>query len=312
MKKVLIIDDVHAALTDGLMDYGYHVDYLPEITRKEVEAIIEQYAGLIVRSKLGVDEDLLSKARRLKFIARAGAGLDQLDMEAIGRRGIEVVNAPEGNRDALGEHLMGMLLSLLHNIDKANTQVRSKIWDREGSRGKELGSMTVGLIGYGMMGSSFADKLRSFGCEILAYDKYKSGFSNARVKEVELNDLYQRTDILSLHVPLTDETEQWIDGAFVDRFSKPIYLLNSARGKVVVLKDLIKKMGEGKVLGACLDVLENEKMGTYTAAEERTFEELCKLENVLLTPHVAGWTFESYERISTVLLGKIKNLQSLR
>ncbi|MEQ9300589.1 MAG: NAD(P)-dependent oxidoreductase [Cyclobacteriaceae bacterium] len=306
--KVLIIDDVHTSLCDGLVDLGYQVDYLPTIKATEVLDIISGYKGLILRSKLAVDEKFLLRADSLAFIGRGGAGLDQLDMEAISGRNITVVNAPEGNRDALGEHMTGMLLSLLHNIPKANNEIRAQKWDREGNRGIELGSLTVGLIGYGMMGSAFASKLAGFGCQVLAYDKYKSDFGSGHVQEVGLEHLFEQADVLSLHVPLTDETNGWIDGAFIDKFRKPIYLLNSARGKVAVLSDLADRLEKGKVIGACLDVLENEKFAKFTAEERHTFERLSQLDNVIFTPHVAGWTVESYKRISTVLLDKIRQM----
>lgn len=306
--KVLIIDDVHTSLCDGLVHLGHQVDYLPTIMATEVPGIISEYVGLILRSKLAVDEKLLSRASQLKFIGRAGAGLDQLDMEAISARGITVVNAPEGNRDALGEHMTGMLLALLHSIPKANNEVRRKKWDREENRGVELGSLCVGLIGYGMMGNAFASKLVGFGCEVLAYDKYKSGFGTGAVEEISLEGLFERADVLSLHVPLTDETKGWIDGSFIDKFRKPIYLLNSARGKVVLLPDLADRLESGKVQGACLDVLENEKLANFGHEENHTFERLSKFNNVIFTPHVAGWTVESYRRISTVLLDKINKL----
>lgn len=306
--KVLIIDDVHTSLCDGLIDLGYQVDYSPMIKTTEVPDIIADYVGLVLRSKLAVDEELLSKAQQLKFIGRGGAGLDQLDMQAISARNIDVVNAPEGNRDALGEHMTGMLLALLHNIPKANTEVRMKKWDREGNRGIELGSLTVGLIGYGMMGSAFAAKLSGFGCRVMAYDKYKTGFSSDGVAEVSLEQLFEHADVLSLHVPLTEETNRWIDGDFLDKFQKPIYLLNSARGKVVVLSDLADRLENGRIRGACLDVLENEKFANYSVEDIMTFDRLSALNQVIFTPHVAGWTVESYNRISTVLLKKISQL----
>lgn len=306
--KVLVIDDVHTSLCDGLIDLGYQVDYRPMIKATEVPDIIADYVGLVLRSKLAVDEELLSKAQQLKFIGRGGAGLDQLDMEAISARNIDVVNAPEGNRDALGEHMTGMLLALLHNIPKANTEVRTKKWDREGNRGIELGSLTVGLIGHGMMGSAFAAKLSGFGCRVMAYDKYKAGFGSDGVAEVSLEQLFEHADVLSLHVPLTEETNRWIDGDFLDKFQKPIYLLNSARGKVVVLSDLADRLENGRIRGACLDVLENEKFANYSVEGIMTFDRLSALNQVIFTPHVAGWTVESYKRISTVLLKKISQL----
>lgn len=307
-KRILIIDDLHESIIPMLEEAGFLVDNKPDLKADQVESIIHLYTGLILRSKLAVDRSLLSKAEHLKFIGRAGAGLDQLDMDAINECGIKVVNAPEGNRDALGEHMTGMLLSLLHNINIGNSQVKNGQWLREKNRGNELSAKTVGIIGYGHMGSAFAQKLSSFGCTILAYDKYKSVFGDGTVKEADMTELFANCDVLSLHIPYLPENHHLVDGAFLNQFAKPIYLLNSSRGKIVDQDAMIAALESGKIVGAALDVLANEKLDTYTSGERAQLDKLAGMPNVLLTPHVAGWSFESYEKISRVLGSKILNL----
>lgn len=307
-KRILIIDDLHESIIQMLEEVGYLVDDEPDLKANQVENIIHEYTGLVLRSKLTVDEKLLSKAKHLKFIARAGAGLDQLDMDVIDKRGIKVFNAPEGNRDALGEHMTGMLLSLLHKITIGNSQVKNGQWLREENRGNELSTKTVGIIGYGHMGSAFAQKLSSFGCTILAYDKYKSGFGDDTVKEADMTELFDRCDVLSLHIPYLPENHHLVDGAFLHQFAKPIYLLNSSRGKIVDQKAMIAALESGRIVGAALDVLANEKLDTYTPGERAQLDKLAGMPHVLLTPHVAGWSFESYEKISRILGSKILSL----
>ncbi len=307
-KRILIIDDLHESIIPMLEEAGFLVDNKPDLKADQVESIIHSYTGLILRSKLSVNKSLLSKAEHLKFIGRAGAGLDQLDMDAINERGIKVVNAPEGNRDALGEHMTGMLLSLLHNINIGNSQVKNGQWLREANRGNELSTKTVGIIGYGHMGSAFAQKLSSFGCTILAYDKYKSGFGDDTVKEADINELFDRCDVLSLHIPYLPENHQLVDAEFLSQFTKRIYLLNSSRGKIVDQEAMIAALESGRIVGAALDVLANEKLDTYTSDERAQLDKLAGMPNVLLTPHVAGWSFESYEKISRVLGSKILSL----
>lgn len=305
MKKILIVDDVHPILMDELRSMGYEVDYRPTITAKEVYDMVSQYEGIVVRSKVTIDVDFLAKCSKLEFIARAGAGIDQLDEEAILSRGIKIINAPEGNRNALAEHMVGMLLSLFHKLHKANMQVRSGIWDREGNRGVELRGKIVAIIGYGHMGSTFAQKLSSFGCKIMAYDISKKGFGNAIIHEATMSEIFDEADILSMHVPLTLHTKGMVSMDYIGRFRKPFYFLNSARGQIMNTQHVVEALKTGKILGACLDVLENEKFSTYTTQEKALFEELADFPQVILSPHVAGWTVESYEEISRVLVQKI-------
>jgi len=299
-KRILIIDDIHEYIIQSLGGIGYELDYKPGIPREVIKGLKEQYVGLIVRSKTRIDEDLLAAQKELKFVARAGAGLDRLDMDYLSSRQIQVINAGEGNRDALGEHVLGMLLNLSNNLRKSDIQVRQFIWDREGNRGFELGGKTVGLLGYGHMGSAVAEKISGFGCRVIAYDKYKTNFSDLYVEEVSMEDLYEQADIFSLHVPLTPETRDMIDQKYFDQFKKDIIFINAARGEIVVTKDMLSGLKSGKITYAGLDVLENEKLKNLTDTQEELYQELFEMENVLFSPHIGGWSFESYKNISKV------------
>lgn len=304
-KKCLIIDDMHESIVSLLAEIGFEATYAPGITREEILAQIGDYEGVLVRSKTTIDKEFVDHAKKLKFIGRAGAGLDKIDVEYVESKGIEILNAPEGNRDALAEHAVGMLLNLLNKINAADQEVRNWIWDREGNRGVELSDKTVGIIGYGYMGQAFVQRLRAFDCRILVYDKFKKGFGTKTVEEASLDKLFQKADILSLHVPLTPETKGWINKDFIQNFRKEIYILNTARGEILPLTDLLELLDSGKVLGAALDVLEKEKFDQLSEDERARFESLFKRKNVLLSPHVAGWTFASYKRINEVLVSKI-------
>lgn len=305
MKKCLIIDDLHGCIIPLLEQAGYAVDYRPGLSRPEVLSCVADYEGLIVRSKLAVDQELIDAAPNLRFVGRAGAGLDQLDIAALTARGIAILNAPEGNRDALAEHLVGMLLCLLNHIHRADRQVRAGEWDREGNRGVELMGKTVGLVGYGYMGQAFARRLSSFGVTVLAYDKYRQHYTDRYASAASMEELYDRVDVLSFHVPLTEETQYLVDKSYLDRFRKNIYLLNSARGKIMTLETVSQAIARGKVLGAALDVLESEPLQRLNSEQQRHFDALSKSGRTLFTPHVGGWTHESYEKISQVLAQKI-------
>lgn len=307
-KKVLIIDEMHKNISPLLTKAGFDPSYKPAITREEIIEDQVQYIGLVVRSKTAIDQQLLARQKELKFIARAGAGIDQLDVAYLDSRGIQVVNAPEGNRDALGEHVLGMLLSLSNNLRHADIEVRNKVWDREGNRGFEIAGKTVALLGYGHMGTAVAEKLSGFGCRVIAFDKYKSHYGDLYAEESTMDDIYEQADIFSLHVPLTDETRMMVDYTFLQRFRKPIVLINSARGEIIPIRDLLKALKDGTVRMAALDVLENEKLHFLTDAQAKDFNQLIKDDRVLLSPHVAGWSFESYQRINEVLVEKIKHL----
>ncbi|MGB3464150.1 MAG: NAD(P)-dependent oxidoreductase, partial [Cyclobacteriaceae bacterium] len=259
----------------------------------------------IVRSKIFIDEPFLALAHNLEFIGRAGAGIDNIDEAVVKSNKIRIFNAPEGNRDAVGEHAIGMLLMLFNNLYRAHTEVAGGQWRREANRGIELSEKTVGILGYGNTGRSLAQKLQGFGCRIVAYDKYKSAFAEPFVKKVSLEEFYENVDVLSIHIPLTAETLGYIDRRFFEAFERDIFVINTSRGKVLKLTDLLQAIDSGKVIGACLDVLENEKPAEFSKEEKEVFDKLQNSDKVLFSPHVAGWTFESYRKISEVLAEKI-------
>ena len=303
--KCLIIDEMYPDIGQLLQSKGISYEYQPDISRDEIISVIHQYDGLIVRSKTRVDKEILDPAKNLKFIARAGAGIDNIDQAICVQKNIQIFNAPEANRDAVGEHGVGMLLALFNKLNTADLEVRKGLWLREQNRGTEIQGKTVGIIGYGNMGSAFAKRLRGFDCRVIAYDKFKKNYGDDIAEEVGLETLFAETDILSLHVPLTDETNRMVDKQFLASFKKPIILINMARGKVVVLRDLIAELEGGSIKGAALDVLENEKINELTKEQQSDFDHLIKMPNVLLTPHVAGWSFESYQKINKILVDKI-------
>ena len=304
---ILIADEMHPSLFAMLDAAGFTYDYKPAITRTELLASLAPYTGLIIRSKTKVDEELLGQASSLCFIGRAGAGLDLIDLDTANRRGIAVFHAGEGNRDAVAEHTVGMLLALLANILKADREVRQGIWDREGNRGYELGSLTVGLIGFGNNGRATAQRLSGFGCRVLAYDKYLTNYGGALAQEATMAEIMAEADVLSLHIPLTDDTRMLVNDAFIEQFAKPFYLVNIARGEIVSLEAVVRGLQQGKLRGACLDVLENEKLAKLTPNQQDAFNYLRQSDRVVLTPHVAGWTHESYVRINEVLVRQIQS-----
>ncbi len=303
--SILIADEMHPSLFAMLDQAGFRYDYQPKITRAELLTTLLPYNGLIIRSKTSVNEELLAQASNLRFIGRAGAGLDLIDLDAAERRGIRVFHAGEGNRDAVAEHTVGMLLALLMNILKADREVRQGIWNREGNRGYELGNMTVGLIGYGNNGHATARRLSGFGCRVLAYDKFLTNYGDAFAEEATLDQIRAEADVLSLHVPLTDETRMMINDTFIDQSGKPFYLINIARGEVVSLSAVVRGLENGKIRGACLDVLENEKLTKLTSDQQIVFDYLRQSDRVVLTPHIAGWTHESYVRINEVIVRQL-------
>lgn len=306
--KILIIDDVHELLTNGLTALGFDVTYQPHATRNDLLHNITAYDGLVVRTKTRIDREVIERAAKLKFIARAGAGLDNIDEDAAAEKRINVFNAGEANADAVGEHTLGMLLSLFAKLNKADNEVRSGIWDREGNRGVELSGKTVGIVGYGNTGRAVAKKLRGFDVRILAYDKYVKGFGNKEVEECEMDELFKEVDVITFHVPLTNETKLMVNNDYLQRFEKDIYLLNLCRGEVVQTTDLVSAIKSGKVKGAALDVLENEKLDRMNDKEKEWMAYLTSSNRTVLSPHVAGWTIESYRKISAVLLKKISDL----
>ncbi len=303
--RIWVTDRVHPLLPDGLRERGHQVQYDPHVSLQEVRDKIPGWDGIIVNSKIIMDRGMLDRAQNLRFIGRLGSGLDIIDLQLTGERGIEVIRSPEGNRNAVAEHCLGMLLSLFNHLCRADRQVRQGIWDREANRGRELAGSTVGIIGYGNNGKAFADKLSGMDVEILSYDKYKQGFGTAQVKEVKLEELLDRSEIVSLHIPLTEETRQMVDRRFLEKCQPDVIFMNISRGEIVRTADLLDALKSGRVAGACLDVLESEQPTEYTRQEKTLYEELFALEHVILTPHVAGWTVESKQRIAEVLLKKI-------
>lgn len=307
--KVLHLDINHPLIIDQFTQLGYQneEDYIS--SKEEIAKKIHQYDGLIIRSRFSLDKPFLEKAINLKFIGRLGAGLENIDTDYAKSRDIFLAAAPEGNRNAVGEHALGMLLSLFNKLNMADKEVRSGTWDREGNRGIELEGKTVGIVGYGNMGKAFAKKLRGFDVEVICYD-IKGGVGNEDARQVGILELQQRSNVLSLHVPQTDKTIGMINSGFINGFQHPFWLLNTARGKCVVTDDLVEALKSGKILGAGLDVLEYEKSSFEDMFIDNrmpfAFQYLISAENVLLSPHVAGWTVESKIKLAQTVVDKIK------
>ena len=301
MRKVLIVDEVHPSMTEGLTNLGFEVETRTNLTLAEFVSILPSYEGLVVRSKFKITAEILTDSA-LTFIARAGAGLDLLDVDACLSRGISVFSANEGNSDAVAEHVIGQLLSLAHKLHTSDTEVRHGLWEREGNRGFELKGKTIGIIGYGNMGKAVASRLSSFGMSILAYDKYAPSADYPATME----QIFNQADMVSLHIPLTAETRGLVSVEFLDSFKKPILLLNSSRGPITPLEPLLHGLRSGKMKGLALDVLPNEKLSSWSPVEKELFTEIAAYPATIFSPHVAGWTTESYYKINEVLLEKIK------
>jgi D-3-phosphoglycerate dehydrogenase / 2-oxoglutarate reductase len=354
-ERILITDDVHSSLLSGLEAAGFACEYKPNITDEEVRIIIPEYVGLIINSKIKVDKPMLKAASRLRFVGRVGSGMEIVDRVYAGERGIAILSSPEGNRNAVAEHALGMLLSLSNNLNRANAEVKKMDWQREKNRGFELRGRTIGIIGFGHTGSSFAAKLLGLGMRILVYDKYLPSnylekmpfptsdlhyprfdtegegkldslssqyatkaysselgrdyddlnYEFSTIEAVSLERLQAEADIISFHLPLTDETKHFADAKFIKKCQKEVILINTSRGNVVKTADLVAALKLGKVTGACLDVFENEKTGTYTEGDKTMYKKLFSFDNVIVSPHIAGWTVESKERLAKILLKKI-------
>ena len=310
MHKILFIDAVHPLIGETLENLGCRCDYFPQYGRRDFLAVIGQYTGIVIRSKTRIDREFLDQATQLKFIGRVGAGMENIDVEYAESRGIVCLNSPEGNRDAVGEHALGMLLSLMNNLNRADRQVRSGTWLREENRGTEIKGKTVGIIGYGNMGSAFAQRLKGFEARVISWDKYKHGYGDGNTTEVNIQAVFDESDILSLHLPLTGETEGMVDESFLNRFRKSIWLINTARGAIVRTAGLAASLASGKVLGAALDVLEFEDASFEKLSHgfPPEMEYLTHSDRVILTPHIAGWTHESNVKLARVLADKISLL----
>jgi len=307
-RKCLVVDPMHESLFPMLEAMGWQVDYHPGITRSEIREKHRGYDGLIIRSKTMVNHDLLGEEPTLRFVGRAGAGIDNLDLQYLASKNIHVLHAAEGNRDAVGEFTVGIILGLLRNIPRAHQEVINGIWLRESNRGSEIMGKTIGIIGFGNMGHAFAKRLTGFGCKILVYDKYKHGFTNEFWQEADMDQIFAETEILSLHIPLTDETRGMVNTDYLSKFRKKIILINTARGEIIPLSDLAESFSMGFVRGAALDVLENEKLNELTSVQREGFRNLVTAGNVIFTPHIAGWTFESHVKINVALVEKIRTL----
>lgn len=309
--KILFIDSNHQLLHETLRKAGHICDLEYRWTKEQILNNIHLYDGIVIRSKIKITKEIIDKAINLKFIARAGAGMENIDVPYAESKGIKCLCAPEGNKDAVAEHAIGMLLSLFNNLCRADKEVRTGKWIREENRGVELFGKTVGIIGYGNMGSAFAERLKGFGVNILVYDKYKKNFGNDFINETTLENIFEKSDIISLHTPLTDETHYLINDAFINNFKKNIYIINTARGKCLNTADLVKNIRSGKVSGVCLDVLEYEVIsfeGLDTKELPEAFQYLIASDKVIFSSHVAGWTHESNEKIARILAEKILKL----
>ena len=305
--RVLLADSNHPVLHERLQQAGFICSLFYDKSAEELQQLLPQYEILVIRSKFKITAALMDSCPSLRCIARVGAGMENIDVDHAASRNILCLSVPEGNRDAVGEHALGMLLMLLNNLKRADHEVRQGLWKRAENRGHEIMGKTVGIIGYGNTGGAFAKKLSGFGCDILVYDKYKQGFGNQTVLESQMNDLFDKCDIVSLHLPLNKETNYFADDKFFAAFKKPVYLINTARGACVNTKDLVHAMRSGKVLGACLDVLEYESVSFESAQVPRNefFDYLIRSENVILSPHIAGWTHESNYKMSLGIAEKI-------
>lgn len=307
--QILFVDTTHPALPLMLETMGFACQHYYGNDLEEFKLLISKAFGLIIRSKFGLNADILNAANELKFVGRVGAGMENIDVELADKKGIVLFNAPEGNRDAVAEHTLGMLLALNNRILIADREIRSGIWLREENRGVEIQGKTIALIGYGNMGSAIAKRLSGFGANVIAYDKYKSNFSDDFVKEVNMETVFQLADIVSLHIPQTDETKYLVNSDWINNFIKPIVLINTSRGKIVKTSHLIQALKQGNIVGACLDVLEFENSSFENVFKDNLspdFEFLLHSDKVILTPHIAGWTHESNLKLATVLAEKIK------
>lgn len=310
-RRVLITDDVHEVLPKGLEKLGYELTYLPDITLEGVHEVIQEYEGLVINSKIIVDKALLDKAVQLRWIGRLGSGLEIVDQAYAKTKNVAILSSPSGNAPAVGEHALAMLLALSNKLLLGDAQVRNMQWDREAARGWELKYRTVGIIGYGHTGPAFAKTLRGFENPVLAYDKYKKGYTAETpwVREAaSAEEVLAEADVLSLHLPLTKETIKYLNGQTIALLKPGVIIVNTSRGKAIEFPALLEGLASGHIGGACLDVFPNEKTDTYTSDERRSYAQLASYHNVVLSPHVAGWTVESKKALAEIVLYKVKSI----
>ena len=302
--KIIFIDTTHPKLIKDLNYKGFICDQAYDKSRSEILKIIMNYDGIVIRSRFKIDKTFINAAKKLKFIARAGSGTENIDLHYANKKNIKCFNAAEGNRQAVAEHALAMILNLLNNIRVSDQEIRRGIWNREKNRGIELSGKTIGIIGFGNTGSSFAKILENFNVKILAYDKYKEKYKF----QSNLDEILEFSDIISLHIPLTEETKYLVNKNFIDKAKKPFYIINTSRGQCIETKALIKGLKDQKILGACLDVFEQEKNSFEKIGENADLKYLIESNKTILTPHIAGWTFESNYKIAETLSKKIINL----
>ena len=302
--KIIFIDTTHPKLIEDLKCEGFICDEMYDKSKSEILKIIKNYDGLVIRSRFKIDQTFINAAKNLKFIARAGSGTENIDLHYTNKKNIKCFNAAEGNRQAVAEHAVAMILNLLNNIRVSDQEMRNGIWNREKNRGFELSGKTIGIIGVGNTGSSFAKILENFNVKILVYDKYKK---NYKFKS-NLDKILEFSDIISLHIPLTEETKYLVNKSFIDKAKKPFYIINTSRGQCIETNALIKGLNDKKILGACLDVFEQEKNSFEKISKNADLKYLIESSKTILTPHIAGWTFESNYKIAVTLSKKIINL----
>lgn len=305
MKKIIIAGKAHPVLHETFLKNGFDSVYAPSVSREELLGLLPGLSGLVVATRLGVDKEMIEKATSLEWIARLGSGMDHIDTDYAQSKNIRCLSSPEGNSLAVAEHALGMLLNMMNNMCRANRQIREGKWLRDENRGIELSGKTVGIIGYGNTGSAFAGLLSSFSAEILAYDKYKFGFGEGRIHEASLDQILRYADVISFHVPLTDETAGLADKSFFSSLSRKPWIINTSRGGVVDTSALLHALAEEQIRGACLDVLENEDLSSLSPVQQKQLEQLSHHPAVLLTPHIAGYTEESFYRVSFYILQKL-------
>ena len=308
-KLIIHIDENHPILIEGLRKLGYKNDKYYNSDLKTILDRIKDYNGLVIRSRFKIDKTFIDKAKNLDFIARVGSGTENINVNYALSKNISIINAPEGNRDAVGEHALGMLLSLTNNLLPANESIKQGVWEREKFRGYEINGKTVGIIGYGNMGKSFANKLKGFNCNVICYD-IKKNLGDLNSRQVSLNELKNKSEIISLHIPLSVSTKKMINRDFIRKIKNPFWLINTARGSVIETDDVVEALKSKKILGAALDVLEYESSSFESIFKKNieSLDYLIKAKNVILSPHIAGWTYESHKKLAQIILNKVTNL----